>query len=152
MKSLRALVLLLAACSGTPSTDAGIDAGHDAGVDAGATDAGPRCDGVPSRLNNPPCQELSVYATICGASRDSTVAREFDNCDAGPGIQGYLGVGNCGEFATVEWTYGPPGDTYVCYFAADGGGLVGVINYTDRGPLVAGRVGECTAQKPPMCP
>jgi hypothetical protein len=149
MKSLRLLLLSLAACSGTPSTDAGLDAGT---VDAGATDAGPRCEGVPSRLNNPPCQELSVYATICGSSRDSTVAREFETCDAGPGIVGYLGVGNCGEFATVEWTYGPPGDTYTCYFAADGGALVGVINYTDRGPLVAGRVGECTAGKPPMCP
>lgn len=74
------------------------------------------------------------------------------SCDAGPGILGYLAEGVCPDgLVSVSWVYGFPGDTYECFYGEDGGTLVGLINFSDRGPRLAGRVSECVAQPAPAC-
>jgi hypothetical protein len=97
------------------------------------------------------CVNLDTFSSICGASFASTVAAHYQGCDAGPGIVGYLGVSDCGEFATVSWTYGFPGDTYECFYPRDGGSAVGALNFSDHGVLAAGRVGDCVSGPPSMC-
>lgn len=116
-------------------------------VDAGL-DAGPVCRGADPSAQ---CVELSTFSSTCGASRAAVIAREFRGCDAGPGIVGYLGVGDCGAVETVEWTYGFPGDTYRCFYGGDGGALLGALNLSDHGVLAAGTVSACAATAPSQC-
>jgi len=142
MKRLVLVGWLFAACSGAGPTDAGVP---DAGIDAG-----PECFGVPPRLSAT-CVGLDTFSSICGALFSSTVSAHFQGCDAGEGIVGYLGVSDCGEFATVSWTYGFPGDTYECFYPRDGGTVVGALNFSDHGVLAAGRVGDCVSGPPSMC-
>lgn len=142
---LSLMLMLVVGCAGpTPEPDAGVDAGND---------AGPSCSGVPARLvGQSTCVELGEFAAqTCGASAAAALASHAASCDAGPGVPGYVAEGSCPDgLVSVAWVYGFPGDTYECFYAADAG-LVGLINFSDHGPLVAGRVSECTPRPAPSC-
>lgn len=141
------VVVTVAGCSGAMESDGGTDAGRD-----GGNDAGPTCTGVPARLASATCVALeSFYAQTCGASPAQALAAHTASCDAGPGILGYVSEGTCPDgLVSVAWVYGFPGDTYECIFAPDAG-LVGAINFSDHGTLLAGRVAECTPRPAPSC-
>ncbi|MEW5738186.1 MAG: hypothetical protein AB1938_04635 [Myxococcota bacterium] len=149
MKRLLFFGLWLAGCSGASGVDAG---GPDAGVDGGL-DAGAECVGVPAHLTQSTCVAATGrYPIGCEATFEATLAQRTNvDCDAGPGILGYVAVGECAELASVSWVYGFPGDTYACFYAKDGGAWTGGINYSDRGVFLAGTVGDCAAQPPPAC-
>ena len=135
------LFLVLSACSPTAPRPA------DAGVDGG-----PTCLDVPSRITEFTCVELGgPGAARCEPTLAAAVTAHFAGCDAGPGIVGYLSVGECSTLESVRWTYGFPGDTYECFYERDGGPFVGGINFSDRGVLVAGQVGDCSTLAPPAC-
>lgn len=137
------LLAALAACSGAGPSDAGADAG---------LDAGPECTGVPARLTEYTCVETSLLTDVaCRASLATTLSEHTADCDAGPGIVGYVSVNDCGALESVSWTYGFPGDTYECFYGRDGGAFTGGINYSDHGVLVTGQVGDCTALGAPSC-
>lgn len=141
--------VFLSACAGLDATDAGqVDAGRDAGADAG-----PVCTGVPATLTQYTCLAAAFpYPSPCQATLEATLAqRQNVDCDAGPGIVGYVGVGECADLRSVAWVYGFPGDTYECFYARDGGAWTGGINFSDRGTFVGGHVGGCPQQAPPAC-
>jgi hypothetical protein len=140
---LAAMSLVLAACSGASPSDGGVDAG---------ADAGPVCTGVPARLTQYTCVEATLsYPSTCQASFEATLAQQTADCDAGPGIVGYVAEGDCADLRSVSWVYGFPGDTYECFYARDGGAWTGSINYSDRGVFLGGHVGDCTPRPPPTC-
>ena len=134
------LLLALAACAPTPGpTDSGVD-------------AGPRCVDVPSRLTEFTCVEVGAPGSArCEPTLAEAVTAHYAGCDAGPGIVGYLSLGECATLDSVRWTYGFPGDTYECFYERDGGPSVGGINFSDRGAFVAGHVGDCSTLAPPAC-
>lgn len=132
-----ALVVLGLAC-GAPGPQG------DAGVDAGSVDAGPRCEGVYPGLQVAYCVELDFYRRYaCQPSAQQTFAAECDG--------GMAQTWSCGALEAVSYTYGPIGDTYRCFFPPDGGALVGAINFSDHGVLVAGTIAECAPRTAPAC-
>ncbi|MBL8912121.1 MAG: hypothetical protein JNM17_15605 [Archangium sp.] len=143
MKRL-ALILLVAGCS-TPI--AFPDSGSQA--DAGGADAGPQCSGVPANFGAI-CVELDFYRTnACATSASATINAHLDVCDAGR----WLTRADCNaELESARWQYGPIGDTYECFYARDGGTLVGAINRSDHGILAAGTVTDCAAVSMTACP
>lgn len=145
MKPL-AFLFLLAGCSTPMALE---DAGVDAGVDAGAVDAGPECFDVPPRFQAT-CGSLDFYRTYaCKPTAAETVQAHLGLCDAGY----FLTRGECGaSLESARWQYGPIGDTYECFYARDGGALVGAINFSDHGTLAAGTVGDCAATSVNVCP
>ena len=135
--------VVLAACSGASASDAGSDGGED---------AGPVCTGVPARLTQYECVEAQYLSPVaCKATFDETLALHTADCDAGPGIVGYVAEGSCADLRSVSWVYGFPGDTYECFYARDGGARTGGINCSDHGVLVTGHVGDCPAMAAPAC-
>ncbi len=134
-------LVLFVACAPTPPA-----------VDAGSPDAGPRCEGVPTRLSQSQCVGVGTAgAPPCDSSAAAAISAHFGNCDAGPGILGHLSVGECGSLEVVRWVYGFPGDTYECFYPRDGGAPVGGINFSDHGVIVAGEIAECTTLAAPAC-
>ena len=124
-------------------------------VDAGLADAGAVCTGVPARITQFLCVANGAPGSAtqrCESTPEATVAAHFvGNCDAGPGILGHVSVGECeGGLRAVRWVYGFPGDTYECVFPEDGG-AVGAINFSDRGVIVSGQVGECSTVAVSAC-
>jgi hypothetical protein len=139
--------VVLAACSGASASDAGTDAGSDGGADAG-----PVCTGVPARLTQYTCVEATFpFPITCEATFEATLAQQTANCDAGPGIQGYVAEGDCVDLRSVSWVYGFPGDTYECFYARDGGAWTGGINFSDRGTFIGGHVGDCAPKPTAAC-
>lgn len=143
-------LLLLAVVAGVSACSGGGPA--DAGDTDGGQDAGPVCTGVPARLTQYTCVETSFLTDVaCRTSLETTLSEHTADCDAGPGIVGYVSVNDCGALESVSWTYGFPGDTYECFYGRDGGAFTGGINYSDHGVLATGHVGECTALGAPSC-
>lgn len=135
---LTAVLAGFSACSGAlASADGGVD-------------AGPVCTGVPASLTQYTCLGVGSMSA-CKDSLATTLSEHPADCDAGLGVVGYVSVNDCGGLESVSWTYGFPGDTYECFYGADGGAFTGGINYSDRGVFVAGQIGACTAQGAPSC-
>jgi len=132
-------VLVGAGC-GTP-------AAPDGGTgDAGTQDGGPRCEGVPARLQSQAqCTSLDFYVTnACAGSAGDVLDAGKRPCGGGTGRV------SCAGFDVVSWQYGPFGDTYQCFFVPDGGALRGAINFSDHGVLVAGSVADCSNATDPI--
>ncbi len=126
------LVLVFVGCSATPS-------GPDGGSD---------CHGAPSGAT---CRSVAAF-TQCGASFEATLAARTLDCDASPGVDGYVGVGACEGLRSIAWNTSTTGETAECFYANDGGALVGALQFTDRGVVLAGgQVASCTREAPPSC-
>lgn len=136
-----AVVVTMAGCGAPPGVDAGFG---DAGLDGGSLDAGPVCNGVYAGLQVAFCVELDFYQRY--ACKPSALQTFTANCDAGAPE-----AWSCGALEAVSYTYGPFGDAYRCFYPPDGGALVGAINFSDRGVLVAGSIAECTPRTAPAC-
>lgn len=140
LRGVLGLWVVVSACGPGPVTaDAGLveDAG---GLVA---DAGPTCTGIPSNQPFVACVALDFYeTTACKPSAAETLSAYDGGCatDAGTGT---TLTWTCGELVGVQYQYGPFGDAYRCFYPPDGGALVGAINFSDRGALVAGRIAEC---------
>jgi hypothetical protein len=129
------VVVTLVACGAPGGPDAGAS-------DAGPLDAGPVCEGVYPGLQGAFCIELDSVACQPSALQTFTA-----NCDAG-----MPQAWSCGTLEAVSYTSGPFGDAHRCFYPTDGGVLVGAINFSDRGPLVAGSIADCTPRTAPSCP
>lgn len=126
------LVLVFVGCSATPS-------GPDGGSD---------CHGAPSGAT---CRSVAAF-TQCGASFEATLAARTLDCDASPGVDGYVGVGACEGLRSIAWNTSTTGETAECFYANDGGALVGALQFTDRGVVLAGgQVASCTREAPSSC-
>jgi hypothetical protein len=138
------MVLAWLGCAGAGTSDAGP-------ADAGTPDAGPVCVGVPPALGAL-CLDLAPpLSNSCEQTRAATVALHPVDCDAGPGILGFVSVGTCTDLESVSWVYGFPGDTMTCFYRPDGGALAGLLNLSDHGVLAAGHVGDCAQRAPASC-
>lgn len=102
------------------------------------------CGALPSHVATATCIAPAAFAE-CGADFDSVNVPIAVDCDAAHGIFGHAAEGSCGDVKALRWTYGQPGDTRECFYAADGGAFVGGLNFTDRGVVFAtGTTASCT--------
>jgi len=122
----------------------------DGGVDAGQ----PVCVGVPASVTSYQCVEaVAPYTDNCLGSLEQTLAAHTADCDAGPGILGHVEVKDCPALQAAAWVYGPPGDTFECFYTRDGGVVTGFINFSDHGVVAGGTVegDACTTLPAPSC-
>jgi len=134
MRAMLLTVGVVCVACGTPALP---DAGT--GLDAGAPpDAGPTCEGIPAGLFAT-CVALGDLSTSgCAGSASDVIDAGQHVCGGGTSRM------TCAGFDVAAWISEPLfGDSYQCFFAADGGSLRGVIHYLDHGVQAAGSVADC---------